>query len=84
LIFIYNAYYGGITEISKPYGVNLKYIDLNSLYPYAALNPMPGYNCTYIEDFTGEELNLNELFGLFYAKVKTNNGYLGLLPVRKN
>lgn len=82
--FIYSAYYGGMTEVYKPYGENLKYIDVNSLYPFAALNPMPGTECKYIEilDHSKYPLNLEDLFGFFYAKVKTNNGYLGLLPVK--
>src|ERR1700738_457690 len=38
-----NGYYGGITEVYIPHGKNLKYIDVNSLYPFAALNqPLPG------------------------------------------
>jgi hypothetical protein len=43
--FIYSGYYGGITEVYKPYGVNLTYLDVNSLYPFAAKNPMPGLDC---------------------------------------
>lgn len=82
--FINDGYYGGITEVYKPYGENLLYYDVNSQYPFCAKNSMPGNKCTYIEDFTGKELNLDELFGYFYCKVKTNNGYLGLLPLHKN
>ncbi len=36
------AYYGGITEVYRPYGENLFYYDVNSLYPFASLNDMPG------------------------------------------
>ena len=49
--FIKEGYYGGITEIYKPYGENLKLVDINSLYPYAALNDMPGLNSSYLENF---------------------------------
>lgn len=81
--FINDAYYGGITEVYIPHGENLKGIDVNSLYPYAALNPLPGCLCEYIESYDPNiALNLDNLFGFFYAEVKTNNGYLGLLPVR--
>jgi DNA polymerase type B, organellar and viral len=81
--FIYNAYYGGITEVYKPYGKNLKYIDVNSLYPFSALNPLPGCSCSYIESYDLiKPLDLDNLFGFFYAKVVTDNGYLGLLPLR--
>ena len=43
--FIYSGYYGGITEVYKPFGENLTYLDVNSLYPFAAKNPMPGTEC---------------------------------------
>jgi hypothetical protein len=43
--FIYSAYYGGITEVYIPCGQDLTYLDINSLYPFAALSPMPGLEC---------------------------------------
>lgn len=82
--FIKNAYYGGITEVYKPFGRNLRYYDVNSLYPYVALNPMPGRKCNYIESYEEKGLDLDNLFGFFFAKVKTNNQYLGLLPIHKD
>lgn len=42
---IKNAYYGGITEVYKPYGENLHYYDVNSLYPSVALQDMPATQC---------------------------------------
>jgi DNA polymerase type B, organellar and viral len=81
--FINFGYYGGITEVYIPHGTNLKYYDVNSLYPYVALNPMPGINCTYVENIDGKGLELDNLFGFFYARVKTNSKlYLGILPVK--
>ena len=82
--FIKEGYFGGITEVYKPYGKDLIYIDVNSLYPYAALNPMPGTDCYFIESFEDKGLDLDNLFGFFYARVKTNNLYIGLLPVHKD
>jgi len=41
--YIRNGYYGGGTDVYKAYGKNVKYYDINSLYPYAMLKPMP-YN----------------------------------------
>nr|Q01529.1 RecName: Full=Probable DNA polymerase [Podospora anserina]CAA43117.2 DNA polymerase [Podospora anserina] len=73
------AYYGGVAEVYRPYGKNLRYYDVNSLYPFVAKNTMPGHECKYIESKKG--LKLSELFGFFYCKVTTNNQYLGLLPV---
>ncbi|GER42509.1 DNA polymerase [Striga asiatica] len=41
--FIRRAYYGGHTDVYKPYGENLYYYDVNSLYPYVMKEfPMPG------------------------------------------
>lgn len=84
--FIKQGYYGGITDVYIPSGENLNYFDINSMYPFVALNEMPGNKCTYVElqDIEvqkGKSLDLNNLFGFFFCKVKTNNGYLGLLPV---
>jgi len=80
--FIYAGYYGGITEVYKPYGINLKYSDVNYLYPYNALKPMPGTDCYFFESFTEQGLDLDNLFGIFQAEVITNNLYLGLLPIK--
>jgi hypothetical protein len=81
---IYNdikkAYFGGLTEVYKPYGKNLYYYDVNSLYPFVALNPMPGINCTYTEYLKAEDYN-KELFGFYYCEVETKDNYIGLLPV---
>ena len=82
--FIKEAYFGGITDVYKPYGKDLCYIDVNSLYPYVALNPMPGTECEYIESFEDKGLDLENLFGFFYARVKTNDLYIGLLPIHKD
>ena len=77
------AYYRGITEVYRPKGENLKYYDVNSLYPFASYSDMPGLNAEYVHYFEeGIELD-NSLFGFFYCKIKTySKGYLGLLPFR--
>lgn len=80
--FIYSGYYGGITEVYKPFGTNLSYLDVNSLYPFAALSPMPGLECQWIECFNSEGLDITKLFGFFYAVVNTVDSYLGFLPVK--
>ena len=79
--FIKQAYYGGVVEVYRPYGVNLLYYDVNSLYPFASKNPMPGHICEYIE--SNEPIELSELFGFYFCKIKTQDNYLGLLPVHK-
>jgi hypothetical protein len=81
--FINFGYYGGTTEVYIPYGKNLKSYDVNSLYPYVALNPMPGTKCNYIESLDDSGLDLDNLFGFFQAQVKTNDSlYIGLLPIK--
>lgn len=65
---IKQGYYGGLSEVYKGYGENLYYYDVNSLYPYAALNGMIGNLCTYIETHTEEEsldIQKDKLFGFF-------------------
>jgi hypothetical protein len=85
---IYNdikqAYYGGKTEIYKPYGKNLYYYDINSLYPFMALNDMPGTDCKYNEFYRKDQYNLSKLFGYYYCTIECLNktNYLGLLPFR--
>jgi hypothetical protein len=87
--FIKDSYSGGITEVYMPYGENLNYYDINSMYPFVAKNVMPGNKVTYIElqeseIKEGKSLDLNELFGFFYCKIKTREQYLGLLPIHSN
>ena len=45
---IKQAYFGGNTEVYKPRGKYLYYYDVNSLYPYVALQDMPGLTCSKI------------------------------------
>jgi hypothetical protein len=85
---IHKSYYGGRVEVYNPTNKDNKtlyYYDVNSLYPYASLNTMPGINSTYIECIR-DKVNIDDLFGFFYCKIKTNftgyNNYFGLLPVR--
>jgi hypothetical protein len=58
------AYYGGVTEVYKPYGECLNYYDVNSLYPFVAKNPMPGTNCWYRE-YVSPNPDIERLFGFF-------------------
>lgn len=39
--FVRRSYFGGATDYYKGYGENLHYYDVNSLYPFAMLKPMP-------------------------------------------
>lgn len=79
---IKEAYYGGITEVYKPYGQNLFYYDVNSLYPFVGYKPMPGLEAYKEEYFS--QININDLFGFYYCEIYCDsNRYLGLLPVRQ-
>ena len=79
---IKQAYYGGITEVYKPFGQNLYYYYVNSLYPYVALNDMPNLTCNKILFYTNNQ-DIDTLFGFFYCSIEAPlNGYLGLLPIR--
>lgn len=45
---------------------------------------MPGLNCNKIIYYNSNE-DIDNLFGFFYCKIETsNNGFLGLLPVRSS
>lgn len=82
---IRQAYYGGITEVYRPYGENLYYYDVNSLYPFAGLNDMPGLSCNKVLVYTNPDLD--KLFGFFFCYIDATNvkcEYLGLLPFRQD
>jgi hypothetical protein len=67
---IKQAYYRGITEVYIPYGENLYYYDVNSLYLYMVLQDMPGLEYSKIEFFVNKQ-DLDNLFGFFYCIVKS-------------
>jgi len=78
---IKQAHYGGQTEVYRPVGNDLYYYDVNSLYPYASLNDMPGCDCVYYEKINQE---LENLFGYFYCDIiAPENLYLGVLPYKR-
>ena len=61
---IRQAYYGGITEVYRPYGRHLYYYYVNSLYPYVSLQDMPGLECNKVTYLEGTE-DIDVLFGFF-------------------
>jgi hypothetical protein len=66
------ANYGARTEVFKPYGKNLYYYDVNSLYPYSSLNTLCGINASHIE-FVIPLIGISDdMFGFFYCKIDTS------------
>lgn len=88
--FIRNTLYGGITEIYKPKGYNLYFYDINSFYPFSALNDMIGFDCSIVS-INSDLSDSNYIFdydnnlGFFEADVIAPSHLpFGLLPHRKN
>jgi DNA polymerase type B, organellar and viral len=63
-----NAYYGGVVEVFKNEGIDLKLYDVTSLYPFAMLNDMPTGNMIFSTD-----PNINNYFGIVFVEVDTTN-----------
>nr|YP_010160567.1 DNA polymerase [Gymnopilus junonius]QRH17753.1 DNA polymerase [Gymnopilus junonius] len=79
--FIRKSYFGGATDIFKSRGYNLRYYDINSLYPNAMLKPMP---LELIKKHDKISLNeLNDFFGFILCNIETpNNIKIPILPYR--
>lgn len=71
--FIRKGYFGGGTDVYKAYGKKLYYYDVNSLYPYAMLNPMPHeiLNNGEMIDLRSEttDRTLESFFGFAYCRI---------------
>ncbi|MGC8621728.1 MAG: DNA polymerase [Caldisphaera sp.] len=82
--FFRKAYHGGRTEIFRLYGENLKYYDVNSLYPFVMHKykyPIPEANNFKIIKEPSQEIT-NE--GLYFAKVSIDNLLIPVLPVKES
>lgn len=66
--YVRKGYYGGATDHYKLYGKNLYYYDVNSLYPYAMLKPMPLHHIKYHSDLSMNNINL--FFGFCLAEIE--------------
>ena len=75
------SYFGGEVNVYKPRGNNIFCYDVNSLYPYAMLKPMPiGY-----PKIVRGDIKLNKSFGFYYASIKTPlNLEIPVLPYKDN
>uniref|UniRef100_A0A5K1CAA5 DNA-directed DNA polymerase n=1 Tax=Nymphaea colorata TaxID=210225 RepID=A0A5K1CAA5_9MAGN len=66
--FIRHGYYGGHVDVYKPYGENLYYYDVNSLYPHIMKSyPMPCGIPVWKDNL--ERVGLDSLFGFIEAYV---------------
>ena len=76
------AYQGGAVDVYKPYGTNLYYYDVNSLYPYVMMaNKFPTGQWG---KFWGAR-PLKDIFGLVCCKVTApDNLYAPILLIRHN
>jgi hypothetical protein len=76
------AYVGGATDYYLKYGENLKYYDVNSLYPKAMCNPMP---IKFLSVKQGFDCKLEDVFGFVEARiVAPDNLTIPLLPYKLN
>jgi len=66
--FIRKAYLGGSTDYYKAYGENLKYYDINSLYPMAMKKPMPFEIIKNHSDLSN--VKLEDFFGFCLAEIE--------------
>lgn len=70
-----------VQQVYKPFGKNLFYYDVNSLYPYWA--KMSGLNCIYIDEINRNIKEMgDDMFGFYYCEIITSDKYIGLIPTR--
>ena len=65
--FIRNSYYGGGTDVYKGFSKLVYYYDVNSLYPFAMLNPMP-YNLIKFHK-NMDNIKLYDFYGFIEVEV---------------
>lgn len=66
--FVRDAYFGGGTDVYKAYGENIHHYDVNSLYPYAMLNPMP-YDLVNNKKINLKHRKLDTFFGFCLVNI---------------
>jgi hypothetical protein len=82
--FIREAYFGGATDYYKMKAENIFYYDVNSLYPFAMMKPMPYELIRKIKTFSND-FNLDNFFGFLKVEVNLSKDIkLPLLPCKYN
>lgn len=79
--FIRNSYFGGAVHLFKQYTKRVYHYDINSLYPFAMLKPMPYKLIKIITDF--RLFNLDNFFGFLKVEVTINKSVKRILLPRK-
>lgn len=81
--YIRQSYYGGRTEIYKPYVKENYHYDINSLYPYImSKEELPIGKPTYVDNIN-EGFKLNEFYGFIDAELSLEDDtILPVLPIR--
>jgi len=80
--FIRRSYFGGGTDYYKGYGENLHYYDVNSLYPYSMMKPMPFKIIKYHNNLNIDLTVNTELFGFFEAQCYVPNNVRPMLSYK--
>jgi len=75
------SYLGGAVHVFKHYGKKVYHYDVNSLYPYAMLRPMPFKFIKVIKDF--HSFNLDNFFGFVKVEVQINKSVKDLYYLEK-
>jgi DNA polymerase type B, organellar and viral len=79
--FVRKSYFGGHTDIYKKYIKKGKYYDINSLYPFAMLKPMPNQLRQIHKNMNN--INLNDFFGFIKCEIITPDNILKpILPYK--
>ena len=78
--FIRRGYFGGGTDVYMAYGENVHYYDVNSLYPFAMLNPMPHELINIIKDMSN--IKLTDFFGYCLAEIYCPKHVKPMLPYK--
>ena len=82
--FIREAYFGGATDYYQMKAENIYYYDVNSLYPFAMLKPMPFELIRKIKIFENN-FNLNTFFGYLKVEVTSSKDIkIPILPCKYN
>jgi len=78
---IRKGYRGGATQLFIHKGNNLRYYDVNSLYPHSITFPIP---LTYLDFLYANEIKLETFTGFIQARVTVPENIPGLLPYHSN